>query len=93
MGLLGAAALWGLDVMVEIYTVGHGFDAHFNPAATVTFASCRRMGWRDVGFSILSHPKYNKHEQERTKQHPKNTFKDVSSHILGCFIFRCQHIH
>lgn len=39
VGLLGTTALWGLDVRVMIYTVGHVSGAHFNPAVTVAFAS------------------------------------------------------
>ncbi|XP_011102069.1 aquaporin NIP1-1-like isoform X1 [Sesamum indicum] len=44
----GVAVLWGLDVMVMIYTVGHVSGAHFNPAVTIAFATCNRFAWRHV---------------------------------------------
>ncbi|WMV15763.1 hypothetical protein MTR67_009148 [Solanum verrucosum] len=52
--LLGIAVLWGLDMMVMIYTVGHVSGAHFNPAVTVAFASCKRIAWRHVPAYILA---------------------------------------
>ncbi|KAF3671409.1 putative ras-related protein RABA4d-like [Capsicum annuum] len=42
MSILGIAALWGLDTMVMIYTVGHVFGAHLNSAVTIAFASLGR---------------------------------------------------
>ncbi|OIT21362.1 PREDICTED: aquaporin NIP1-1-like [Nicotiana attenuata] len=85
MGLLGIAVLWGLDVMIMIYTVGHVSGAHFNPAITIAFATSKRIAWRQVSFSInLS---YNRHEQERINT-IKKCFRDVSVHFLGYFCFQ-----
>lgn len=47
-------------MMVMIYTVGPVFGAHFNPAVTVAFASCKRVAWRNASFSILSYRNYSK---------------------------------
>ncbi|KAG8385386.1 hypothetical protein BUALT_Bualt03G0037600 [Buddleja alternifolia] len=44
----GVALLWGLDVMIMIYTVGHLSGAHFNPAVTFAFATCKRFAWKYV---------------------------------------------
>ncbi|KAL3820216.1 hypothetical protein ACJIZ3_006121 [Penstemon smallii] len=49
----GVAVLWGLDVMVMIYTVGHVSGAHFNPAVTIAFATCKRFEWKQVVPYIL----------------------------------------
>ncbi|KAK4487586.1 hypothetical protein RD792_005768 [Penstemon davidsonii] len=49
----GVAVLWGLDVMVMIYTVGHVSGAHFNPAVTIAFATCKRFAWKQVVPYIL----------------------------------------
>ncbi|CAN4082175.1 unnamed protein product [Withania somnifera] len=54
MGPLGIAILWGLDVMAMIYTVGHVSGAHFNPAVTIAFASCKRIEWRHVPAYIIA---------------------------------------
>ncbi|GMH05204.1 hypothetical protein Nepgr_007044 [Nepenthes gracilis] len=44
----GIAIVWGLVVMVMIYSVGHISGAHFNPAVTIAFASCRRFPLKQV---------------------------------------------
>lgn len=40
--------VWGLAVTVMVYSVGHISGAHFNPAVTVSFATCRRFPWKQV---------------------------------------------
>ena len=45
----GICAVWGLVVMVLVYSVGHISGAHFNPAVTVAFATCGRFPWKQVG--------------------------------------------
>lgn len=44
----GIAIVWGLVVMVMVYSVGHISGAHFNPAVTLAFATCRRFPWKQV---------------------------------------------
>ncbi|GFZ07146.1 NOD26-like intrinsic protein 1;2 [Actinidia rufa] len=44
----GIAIVWGLVVMVMVYSVGHISGAHFNPAVTIAFASCKRFPWKQV---------------------------------------------
>lgn len=46
--LPGIAIVWGLVVMVLIYSLGHISGAHFNPAVTIAFASCKRFPWKQV---------------------------------------------
>ncbi|OVA16129.1 Major intrinsic protein [Macleaya cordata] len=46
--LPGISIVWGLVVMVMVYSVGHISGAHFNPAVTVAFATCRRFPWKQV---------------------------------------------
>ncbi|XP_027770007.1 aquaporin NIP1-1-like [Solanum pennellii] len=41
-------------MMVMIYTVGPVSGAHFNPAVTVAFASCKRVAWRHVPAYMLA---------------------------------------
>ncbi|MFS7988522.1 putative major intrinsic protein [Helianthus anomalus] len=48
VGLPGISIVWGLVVMVMVYSVGHISGAHFNPAVTIAFASCRRFPIKQV---------------------------------------------
>ncbi|XP_057472192.1 aquaporin NIP1-1-like isoform X2 [Actinidia eriantha] len=48
VGLPGISIVWGLVVMVMVYSVGHISGAHFNPAVTIAFATCKRFPWRQV---------------------------------------------
>jgi MIP family channel proteins len=47
-GLLAAALVSGLVVLVMIYALGHISAAHFNPAVTLGFAIAGRFPWRYV---------------------------------------------
>ncbi|KAJ6805041.1 aquaporin NIP1-1-like [Iris pallida] len=44
----GVCIVWGLVVMVMVYSVGHISGAHFNPAVTIAFATCGRFPWKQV---------------------------------------------
>jgi glycerol uptake facilitator-like aquaporin len=44
----GICAVWGVVVMVLVYSLGHISGAHFNPAVTVAFATCGRFPWKQV---------------------------------------------
>jgi aquaporin NIP len=49
--LPGIAIVWGLAVVVLVYSLGHISGAHFNPAVTIAFATTRR-------FPLLQVPAY-----------------------------------
>lgn len=48
VSLPGISMVWGLAVMVLVYSVGHISGAHFNPAVTIAFATCKRFPLRQV---------------------------------------------
>lgn len=50
---VGVAIVWGLVVMVMIYTVGDISGAHMNPAVTITMAALRRMSIGDAAAYIV----------------------------------------
>ncbi|KAK2635378.1 hypothetical protein Ddye_030170 [Dipteronia dyeriana] len=50
----GIAVVWGLVVMVMVYSVGHISGAHFNPAVTITFALFRHFPSKQVPLYIVA---------------------------------------
>ncbi|KAL9456893.1 hypothetical protein AB3S75_006013 [Citrus x aurantiifolia] len=50
----GICVVWGLIVMVMIYSVGHISGAHFNPAVTITFAIFRHFPHKQVPIYIVA---------------------------------------
>jgi MIP family channel proteins len=46
LGHLGVSLVFGLVIMVMIYTFGHVSGAHFNAAVTFAFAVSRHFPWR-----------------------------------------------
>lgn len=46
--LPGISIVWGLTVMVLVYSVGHISGAHFNPAVTIAHATNKRFPWKEV---------------------------------------------
>ncbi|XP_050234200.1 probable aquaporin NIP-type [Mercurialis annua] len=50
----GICVVWGLIVMVMIYSVGHISGAHFNPAVTITFAIFRQFPYKQVPLYIIT---------------------------------------
>ncbi|KAK4263943.1 hypothetical protein QN277_029293 [Acacia crassicarpa] len=50
----GICLVWGLIVMIMVYTVGHISGGHFNPAVTVAFAIFRHFPWKQVPLYIIA---------------------------------------
>jgi glycerol uptake facilitator protein len=53
-GLWQVAVVWGIAIMLAIYTVGAVSGAHINPAMTLAFAVWGRFRWRSVAPYILA---------------------------------------
>lgn len=54
VSLPGISIVWGLVVMVLVYSLGHISGAHFNPSVTVAHATCKRFPWKQVHFLFFS---------------------------------------
>src|SRR4051812_36561746 len=53
-GLWQVAIVWGVAIMLAVYTVGAISGAHINPAITLAFAAWGRFPWRSVLPYILA---------------------------------------
>jgi glycerol uptake facilitator protein len=53
-GLWQVAIVWGIAIMVAIYTVGAVSGGHINPAITLAFAVWGRFPWRNVFPYVLA---------------------------------------
>lgn len=53
IGSIGVSAVFGLIVMVMIYSYGDVSGAHFNPAVTAAFFAARRINAKDTVFYVL----------------------------------------
>ena len=49
--LPGISIVWGLAVMVLVYSIGHISGAHFNPAVTIAHATCKRFPCKQVNYT------------------------------------------
>ncbi|KAL4368654.1 hypothetical protein GQ457_05G023800 [Hibiscus cannabinus] len=54
VSLPGISIVWGLAVMVLVYSLGHISGAHFNPAVTIAFATCKRFPLKQVPAYIIA---------------------------------------
>lgn len=54
LGLHGVAIVWGLALMMAIYSCGSTSGAHFNPAITIAMCLIGRMGWNKSGPYIIA---------------------------------------
>ncbi|GAU18797.1 hypothetical protein TSUD_80860 [Trifolium subterraneum] len=52
--LPGISIVWGLAVMVLVYSLGHISGAHFNPAVTIAFATTRRFPFKQVPAYVVA---------------------------------------
>ena len=53
-GLWQVAIVWGIAIMLAVYTVGAISGAHINPAMTLAFAVWGRFSWRLVGPYVIA---------------------------------------
>ncbi|KAL5705237.1 hypothetical protein ACHQM5_023569 [Ranunculus cassubicifolius] len=44
--VVGVSLVWGMAVLVLVYSLGHVSGAHFNPAITIAFAVSRKFPWK-----------------------------------------------
>lgn len=51
---VGVATVWGLVVLVMIYTVGDISGAHMNPAVSITMVVLKRMKAKDATFYVIA---------------------------------------
>lgn len=54
VSLPGISIVWGLVVMVLVYSLGHISGAHFNPSVTIAHATCKRFPWKQVHLLFFS---------------------------------------
>ncbi|XP_057429494.1 aquaporin NIP1-2-like [Lotus japonicus] len=54
VSLPGIAIVWGLAVMVLVYSIGHISGAHFNPAVTIAHATTKRFPLKQVPAYIIA---------------------------------------
>ncbi|KAF6148728.1 hypothetical protein GIB67_019336 [Kingdonia uniflora] len=52
--IVGVSVVWGLAVLVMVYTLGHVSGSHFNPAITFAFAVSCMFPWKQVPLYIGS---------------------------------------
>ncbi|PKA48974.1 putative aquaporin NIP-type [Apostasia shenzhenica] len=50
----GICVVWGLIVMVMVYSVGHISGAHFNPAVTIAFTLLKRFPAKELPLYIIA---------------------------------------
>ncbi|KAG4948582.1 hypothetical protein JHK82_041762 [Glycine max] len=50
----GISIVWGLTVMVLVYSVGHISGAHFNPAVTIAHATTKRFPLKQVPAYVIA---------------------------------------
>lgn len=53
-GLWQVAIVWGVAIMLAVYSIGAISGAHINPAITLAFAAWGRFPWRLVGPYVVS---------------------------------------
>jgi glycerol uptake facilitator protein len=53
-GLWQVAIVWGIAIMLAVYTVGGISGAHINPAVTIAFAVWGRVSWHTVAPYVVS---------------------------------------